>query len=90
MKDTNGEFVETLHSTLRVHEENHGFKIVRKLGSNGHLKKALASHVSHTHNSLRGGFSPARDFVLRTPSPVPIKNSPNIVGLTLNANEEVP
>ena len=32
MRDTNGEFVETLHSTLRLHEEHHGFKVVRKLG----------------------------------------------------------
>ena len=58
MRDTNGEFVETLHSTLRLHEEHHGFKVVRRLGSKIHLKKALSPHVSH--NSLRAGFSPAR------------------------------
>ena len=39
MKDTNGEFVETLHSSLRIHEEKHGFKIVRKLGTATHFKK---------------------------------------------------
>ena len=69
MRDTNGEFVETLHSTLRLHEEHHGFKVVRRFGSNIHLKKALSSHVSH--KSLRAGFSPARDLMLRTPSPRP-------------------
>ena len=69
MRDTNGEFVETLHKTLRLHEEHHGFKVVRKLGSKNHLKKALASHVSL--NSLKAGFSPARDLMLRTPSPRP-------------------
>ena len=77
MKDTNGEFVETLHSTLRKHEENHGFKVVRRLGSPSHLKNSLASHVSH--NSLRAGFVPSRDFGIRTPSPHPIKNSPNVM-----------
>ncbi len=68
-RDTNGEFVETLHSTLRLHEEHHGFKVVRRLGSKIHLKKALSSHVSH--KSLRAGFSPARDLMLRTQSPRP-------------------
>ena len=68
---------ETLHSTLRIHEENHGFKMVRKLGSPAHLKKALFSHVSH--NSQRAGFSPARELCLRTPSPLPSSSSPNIV-----------
>ena len=28
MRDTNGEFVETLHSNLRIHEENYGYKVV--------------------------------------------------------------
>ena len=68
---------ETLHSTLRIDEENHGFKIVRKLGSPAHLKRALSSHVSH--NSLRAGFSPARELCLRTPSPHHSNSSPNIV-----------
>ena len=43
MKDTNGEFVETLHSSLRIHEEKHGFKIVRKLGTATHFKKSKNS-----------------------------------------------
>ena len=64
---TNGEFVETLHSTLRIHEENHGYKTVRKLGTKSHLKKAHDSLVSF--NSLKAGFSPARDLVLRKSSP---------------------
>ena len=28
MRDTNGEYVETLQSSLRIHEENHGYKVV--------------------------------------------------------------
>ena len=67
MKDTNGEFVETLHSTLRIHEENHGYKIVRRLGTKSHLKKAHESLVSF--NSIKAGFSPAHDFILKNFTP---------------------
>ena len=63
MRDTNVEFVETLHSSLRVHEESHGFKIVRKLGTATHLRRAKQSLV--TFNSKRAGFSPPRDLTLR-------------------------
>ena len=66
MRDTNGEFVETLHSSLRIHEESHGYKVVRKLGTPNHLKKAKRSLVSF--NSTRAGFSPARDLTLRRKS----------------------
>ena len=75
MKDTNGEFVETLHSSLRIHEEKHGFKIVRKLGTATHLKKSKNSLVSF--NSKRAGFSPAWDLTLRKKSsPRPTVHSP--------------
>ena len=75
MKDTNGEFVETLHSSLRIHEEKHGFKIVRKLGTTTHLKKSKSSLVSF--NSKRAGFSPAWDLTLRKKSsPRPTVYSP--------------
>ena len=56
MRDTNGEYVETLQSSLRIHEENHGYKVVRKLGTPTHLQKAKRSLVSF--NSKRAGFSP--------------------------------
>ena len=29
MRDTNVEYVETLQSSLHIHEENHGYKVVR-------------------------------------------------------------
>ena len=51
MKYTNGEFMESLHSTLRVSEENHNFKVKRNLGSQIHLQKSLQS-ISW-HNSKR-------------------------------------
>ena len=63
MRNTNGEFVETLHSSLRIHEENHGFKVVRKLGSATHLRKAKQSLV--IFNSKKAGFSPPKDLTLR-------------------------
>ena len=34
----------TFHSTLRIHEEHHDFKVVRRLGTQGHLKKACRRH----------------------------------------------
>ena len=75
MRDTNGEFVETLHSSLHIHEENHGYKVVRKLGSQTHLKKSKKSLI--TFNSKRARFSPASDLTLRkTPSPYPSYSSP--------------
>ena len=66
MKFTNGEFVETIHSTLRKHEEKHGLKIVKKIGSPAHRVKSLNSISSI--NALNSGFSPARSFMIRTKS----------------------
>ena len=40
-KETNGEFTETAHSTLRKEEEEHNMKIVRKVGSPIHQYKSL-------------------------------------------------
>ena len=63
MQDTNGEYVETLHSSLRVHEETHGYKVKRKMGTPIHLNKAKKSITSF--NSVRAGFSPAHELTLR-------------------------
>ena len=73
--DTKGEYVEALHYSLDGHEEKRKLKVKRKLGSDGHLKKSLISHVSF--NSLRVG-SPKRIMTLRktTPSQSPL-SSPN-------------
>ena len=76
MRDTNGEFVDTLHSSLRIHEENHGFKVVRKLGSATHLRKAKQSLVMF--NSKRAGFSPPKDLTLRRKSSPRPNSSPNL------------
>ena len=74
MRETNGEFVETLHSSLRIHEESHGFKVIRKLGTPSHLQKAKRSLVPF--NSTRAGFLPAKDLTLRRKSsPHPASNS---------------
>ena len=65
-KDTNGEFVESLHNSLRRHEEIHKFKVVNKLGSAGHIKKSLGS-IS-TFNTMKAGFIPATEFTIRRKS----------------------
>ena len=79
-RDTNGEFIETVHSSLRIHEESHGYKVVKQIGSPGHLKKSQQSITSF--NSLRAGFCSPKDFTLRrkssphssSPSPSPLSS----------------
>ena len=65
-KDTNGEFVESLHNSLRLHEESHRMKVVRKLGTPGHMKISQASLAPF--NVKKAGFSPAQSFSLRQKS----------------------
>ena len=71
-----GEFVETLHSSLRKYEETHGFKIVRKKGTPTHETQAKRCLTSY--NSRRAGFSPAQDLTLRrnfkSPASSPLAN----------------
>ena len=60
--DTNGEYVEAVHYSLQGHEDSRKFKVVRNIGTDSHLKKALSSHTSY--NSLRVG-SPNRIMSIR-------------------------
>ena len=53
---------EALHYSLDGFEEMKKLKVKRKLGTDGHLKKALTSHINY--NSLRVG-SPNRVMTLR-------------------------
>ena len=46
MRSTNGEFVESTHSALRIHEEKHNYKVVRKLGGEDHIGKSIKSLVT--------------------------------------------
>ena len=65
---------ELLSGDYRVSMEGiHGLKVKRKLGTDGHLKKALTSHISY--NSLRVG-SPNRVMTLRKSKPTqsPLQN----------------
>ena len=55
-KNTNGECGETLHSTLKKHEQNHGYSIKRKKGTPHHLSTAHKS-ISHINATKMG--SPA-------------------------------
>ena len=67
MRLTNAEFTETAHSTFKMSERIHKFKISRKIGTPVHQEMALKSLV--WHNSKRAGFVSPLDFKLRKSSP---------------------
>ena len=52
LKDTNGEFTETCHSTLRISEERHGLKIVRKVGTPIHQYKGCKKNNQFGQNFI--------------------------------------
>ena len=45
MRHTNGEFTESLHSTLKKHEEIHNFKMVKNLGTPVHQSKSMTNFL---------------------------------------------
>ena len=45
LKDTNGEFTESLHSTIRKFEETHTYRITKSVGSPSHHKESLDGHT---------------------------------------------
>ena len=72
-RDTNGEFNEAIHSSLRIHEKWLRFKVEKKMETIIHLQKSLQSLT--TFNSKRAGLTSSADFrlkgkpvVQRTPS----------------------
>ena len=74
MKLTNGEFVETCHSSLRQSEERHGFGVKKKLGTPMHMQKSWQSLV--LYNSKRAGhITPIRlrkkSYSTRSPNATP-------------------
>ena len=69
-RNTNGEFLEAVHYSLKRHEVEHGYVVKKKQGTPTHLLKSLQSISSY--NSMRIGATPPQDFTLRknnTPSP---------------------
>ena len=58
-KDTNSEFTESAHRTVRKFEEAHNFKVVRKLGSPTHLRRSLDS-ISQFNSKNLGVTTPER------------------------------
>ena len=61
-----GEFVETVHFSLRRYEETHGTKIVGKKGTPQHLIQSQTTKDLLTgYNSRRAGFSPAYEMTMR-------------------------
>ena len=66
-KYTNAKFTETAHSTFKMSERIHKFKVTRKIGTPVHKELALKSLV--WHNSKRAGYVSPAEFRLRTSSP---------------------
>ena len=65
-KDTNGEFGETLHSTLKNFEARKGFTIKRRIGDD---RAVITGHQSiSTINALHMGSFRAKDMTLRSPA----------------------
>ena len=52
LHDTNGEYVEALHYSLNGFEEKKKLKFRRKFGRDGHLKRALTSHIPYIASGL--------------------------------------
>ena len=73
-RDTNGEFSEAIHSSLRIHEERVGFKVVKKMGTIIHLQKSLQS--LSTFNSKRARLTSSAEFRLRS-KPV-VQTAPSV------------
>ena len=78
LRDTNGEFVEAAHSSLRISEENHGMKVVRKLWTPVHQMRSLQS-ITFYNSKRAGNVTPLRLRKLSSPSltPSPL-SSPSI------------
>ena len=68
-KETNGEFTETAHSTLRKEEEVHNLKIVRKVGTPIHQYRSLKVLTLHNSTKIGGNLEGVRKkYKMKTPS----------------------
>ena len=75
-KNTNGEYVEAVHSSLKKHERDHGFVVKKRQGTPQHRQKSLQSHV--TYNSMRIGATSPMEFTLRKKSKSPPSSTPRL------------
>ena len=66
-RNTNGEYFEAAHYSLKNHEVDHGYVVKRSQGTTHHLLKSLQSISSY--NSLRIGATPPQEFTLRRTTP---------------------
>ena len=66
MRYTNAEFIETAHSTFKMSERIHKFKISRKIGTLIHKEMALKSLV--WQNSKKAGYVSPIGFRLEIPA----------------------
>ena len=74
-KETNGEFTETCHHTLRKSDECNGTNIVRKIATPIHQYKSLKSITNHNSKKIGGGETPIFQRVKKTtPSASPLSS----------------
>ena len=88
LADTNGEFVETAHYSLKKHERNSNFKVVNNLGSIIHQQKSLQS--LSTFNVRRAGFTPGKDFRIRKSNNITTVTKPSYKYKTSFINKYYP
>ena len=76
LADTNGEFVESAHYSLKKHERNCNYKVVNNLGSLIHKQKYLQS--LSTFNVRRAGFTAGADFRIRKSKNITKAHKPSL------------
>ena len=75
LKETNGEFTETCHSTLRKAEECHNQKIVRKIATPIHQYQSFKSLIFHNSTKIGGETPPSKRVKKTSPSSTPSPDS---------------
>ena len=74
MRHTNGEFTESLHSTLRKHEEIHNFKMVKNLGTPVHQSKPMTNFSFFNVRRIGSkALLPSTPSPSSSPSPLPLR-----------------
>ena len=87
LRETNGEFTETCHHTLRKSEECHGQKIVRKIATPIHQYQSLKSITNHNSKKIGSPLPAIQRVKKTTPSTSPLASpefSPSYVKRTFN------
>ena len=79
LKETNGEFTETCHFTLKKEEATHGLQNVRKIGTPIHQYRGLKVLTIHNSTKIGGSEICKKSSRSSTPSPLYISSPTEIV-----------